>query len=516
MNRVIPTASLCAVFLCATAFAGGGDEVKLLASDGVTGDYFGFSVAISGSRIAVGAPFAKVGSASGAGAVYLFDRDGTELTKLVPDVIQGGASFGYSVAMDGDLLLVGAPGVGGHGTTYLFDALTGTQRAEIKPGAGTFLGFGSHVAVHGWTALIGAVAGHHPDVAYLFDLKTGKKIAKLNGGGGYSAFGAAVALNGSLAVVGAPDDSVVEHEAGAAFVYDPATGQRLSELRSSDDKLRDHLGYAVAISGTKVYVSTPYDRHDRGAVFVFDGLTGQQLDKILSPFDRTVRNFGASLATDGDYVAVGVQGTASGFSQALTLIHEPTDNVGWTSQGFDTEPFDQYGSSVAINGDVVLVGAPHDKVGGSVPGSVYRLTLPGVVGQSYCGPAATNSSGESGELLAWGSDLAADNHLQLVGTHLSYKRLAMLLNSRGRGQSIPPGAQGTLCLGGAIGKHTADLRNSWASRVSLFEVDTTQPPTPAGPVAIQAGETWFFQIWYRDQAPQATSNFTDAVAIQFK
>ncbi|MEZ6020927.1 MAG: hypothetical protein R3F17_12725 [Planctomycetota bacterium] len=48
-------------------------------------------------------------------------------------------------------------------------------------------------------------------------------------------------------------------------------------------------------------------------------------------------------------------------------------------------------------------------------------------------------------------------------------------------------------------------------------LDLTQTPTPSVPVAVQAGETWNFQAWYRDFiGGQSVSNFTDAISIAFQ
>ncbi|HRV80652.1 MAG TPA: hypothetical protein P5218_04415 [Planctomycetota bacterium] len=82
------------------------------------------------------------------------------------------------------------------------------------------------------------------------------------------------------------------------------------------------------------------------------------------------------------------------------------------------------------------------------------------------------------------------------------------------------GSMGRLCLGGgsAIGRHN----DAGSIGVSLFngfqvDVDPTALPSASGPVAASAGQTWNFQVWYRDiVGGQPTSNFTDGVRVTFE
>jgi hypothetical protein len=77
------------------------------------------------------------------------------------------------------------------------------------------------------------------------------------------------------------------------------------------------------------------------------------------------------------------------------------------------------------------------------------------------------------------------------------------------------GSQGNLCLGGQIGGFKQDVKNSGAGGAFALDVDTLVIPQPGGSVAIQPGETWNFQAWFRDKNPKRTSNFTDGISILF-
>jgi len=104
------------------------EQTKLTASDGAGKDYFGFSVAIDGDAIVVGAYSDDTEKGTDIGSVYIYTRlfgtVWTEQTKLVAD---GGLvcdRFGSSVAINGDTIVIGAnsvdPEEGEHGSAYVF------------------------------------------------------------------------------------------------------------------------------------------------------------------------------------------------------------------------------------------------------------------------------------------------------------------------------------------------------------------------------------------------------------
>jgi hypothetical protein len=74
---------------------------------------------------------------------------------------------------------------------------------------------------------------------------------------------------------------------------------------------------------------------------------------------------------------------------------------------------------------------------------------------------------------------------------------------------------GILCLGGQIGRFTAQVASTGNTGHLAIDVNMAQLPIGAG-VAIQPGDSWIFQLWYRDIAPISTSNFSDVIAIGFQ
>lgn len=137
---------------------------------------------------------------------------------------------------------------------------------------------------------------------------------------------------------------------------------------------------------------------------------------------------------------------------------------------------------------------------------------PAVEPERYCSPAALNSSGAPAVMGAAGSDVLADNALELTATDLPQDSFGYFLNSQTEGLATPPGSQGTLCLGGQIGRFSASILNSGSAGTFSFTVDLTSIPN--NPVASAlVGDTWRFQAWFRDANPEVTSNLTDAIRI---
>ncbi|MEZ6004897.1 MAG: M43 family zinc metalloprotease [Planctomycetota bacterium] len=136
----------------------------------------------------------------------------------------------------------------------------------------------------------------------------------------------------------------------------------------------------------------------------------------------------------------------------------------------------------------------------------------------YCSPAMPNSSGLSASIGVMGSGRATDNNLVLTCNHLPTGQFAYFLVGTAQGTPIQvPGSQGNLCLGGSIGRynHFGQVMSTGTSGEVSFQPDLTQTPQGSLLVAIQAGQTRYFQLWYRDWVGVSTSNFSDTVALTF-
>ena len=302
------------------------EQAKLLASDGYS---IGSAVALSGDTALVGAPTADNDNGDTSGAAYVFTRsDGvwTEQTKLLASDGAETDELGVSVALDGDTALVGATLYQDKthpqsGAAYLFVRSEGewTEQAKLVPNDAIAFGyFGWSVALSGDTALVGAYGdddnGDTSGSAYVF-VRLGNFWlfqAKLQGTGGsaFDSFGAAVALSGDTALIGAYRD--YGDESGSAFVFERsnAVWTEQVKLRASDGAAEDYFGASVALSGTTALVGAVLDDDNgdaSGSAYVFtksDGVWSAQA-KLVDRDNSEDDHFGASVALSGDTALIG-------------------------------------------------------------------------------------------------------------------------------------------------------------------------------------------------------------------
>jgi hypothetical protein len=172
---------------------------------------------------------------------------------------------------------------------------------------------------------------------------------------------------------------------------------------------------------------------------------------------------------------------------------------------------DVYRWSAAVVGDAWGSVA---SVGGNVgsPGSYVVVDCP-ALGTVYC-TSNSNSTGMMAMLEVLGSRSLLANDVTLACSLLPLNSFGYFLTSVTQGNVAGPGgSQGTLCLGGAIGRYSSFVQNSGTTGEVSLGIDLSALSTPTGPVAALAGETWNFQYWYRDANPTVTSNLSDAVAV---
>ena len=346
-NLPIKTSLHIAFALLAFAPQGGADELfRLTPADTATPDvFFGVTVALSGNLALVGNDQSNW-SDPPPGSAYVFDvTTGQQLRKLTPTDSTEDNYFGWSVALNGNLALVGAPGAPG-GAAYLFDATTGQQLHQFGPSDFSPFpspAFGNSVALSGTTALIAAPG---EAAAYLFDVTTGQQLHKIDGPS------ATVALSGNKALITSPNypqgsarvyditsgellisfpipysdnshgsvfwgdialfsafrDDHAGVNSGAAFLYDVTTRQQLFKLTPSEPAAQDYFGESVALNGNVALVAAPFDdeaHNASGAAYLFDVTTGQQLARFTSSDDGIGSRFARSVALDGNTALIG-------------------------------------------------------------------------------------------------------------------------------------------------------------------------------------------------------------------
>lgn len=370
----------------------------VIAADGAVEDLFGGSVAISGNTVVVGAPFAAIGNNLFEGAVYVFVKpaSGWQDLKQVAKLTVKSApcndcfSLGSSVAISGDTIVAGAPGTPVNGLfpggAFVFVKPAGgwtdmTQTAELLASDGaTNDALGASVVISGNTIVVGAPdKGLATGAAYVFarpakgwaDMtETAQLIA--SDPAQLSFFGSSIAINGSTVVVGAPDAG--NGEVGAAYVFTKLAQQggtitETAKLEASNSALLNQLGMSVGISGDTVMAGATGTSNQKGAVYVFVRPPGGWIDmtevaQLHSSDQNFLDYFGASMAIHGNVVIVGAP-SAQPHGEVYLFVR-PQD--GWKSMretGKLLAPSRAAGfaASLSVGGGAVVVGAPATTVG---------------------------------------------------------------------------------------------------------------------------------------------------------
>jgi hypothetical protein len=361
-------------------------------------EYFGTSLALNGSQLAVGAPGALV-NISTRGSAYVYDLSVSSTAPVAQvDYPRSGADqFGCAVALAGQKLAVGASmQFSGAGIAYVYDLGSSTPGDPVlvlnspEPGQNQF--FASSLALSGKRLIVG---GGATSIVPVYDLTSAtpsipEVVLRSPTAPTATGYGQAVGLTGSKAVVGAYRDG-----AGKTYTYDLASAtpgavdQVLSTFVPSDN---DYFGLATAISGFNLIVGAHYDDAqaiDAGAAYVFPYLNGGQPTPLVNPVPEKNDFFGRAVAifetrteilaivgAPGDHVPV----VDAGAAFVYTAIAGNIGNLLLSLPNPEPASGDEFGSSVAVSGielspsesrPLIAIGAPSDDAAGTDSGSVY-------------------------------------------------------------------------------------------------------------------------------------------------
>jgi hypothetical protein len=299
--------------------------------------------------------------------------------------VQRNGGFGGAVAMSGTTMVVGDWKYDGDkGRVYVLslnvDAFE--EDAVLDPEETTTFStlFGLDVAVDGDTIVVGAFGS---EAAFVFVKEAGGEWTlqqRLNPSDAGGAFGFAVAVDGDRIVVGATG---VNAFVGAVYVFDRSgtTWNETTILTPSDD-VYSYFGEAVDVEGDTIVVGASVHNDSRGAVYVFalnGAMTWEETDILTAsdgvPFSSDFGfgdSFGSSVALSGSSIAVGADSASGGNGKAYVFTRSigPDFEEIKLLQGNATG-FDRFGSSVALVGDTVVVGAPFHNGTGSNNGAIY-------------------------------------------------------------------------------------------------------------------------------------------------
>lgn len=372
------------------------------------GDLFGSSVAISGSRVAVGSPFDDTGAPS-AGSVYLYNLasgsptvPSLTLTNPTPDESD---RFGDSVSISGGRVVVGAPfdntWAFDAGSAYVYDLANATPTVPVatlnNPSPEAYDYFGSSVSISGTRVVVGAlyddVQGANAGSAYVYQLNTVAPtvpVTTLYGANPAAGdlFGASVSISEARVVSGAPSRNVGAVGAGSAYVFDLAGATPTvpsATLNHPSPAGYSQFGFTTAISGTTVVVGAPLDDTEAinaGRAYLYDFSSGAPapVAVLSNPSPAEGDRFGTFVSISGMWVVVGAKNDDSGASDAGSVYVYNLASAAPTVPVLTlTNPIpavqDFFGDSVAIDGTRVVVGAPYNDTGTNNAGSAFVYDL---------------------------------------------------------------------------------------------------------------------------------------------
>ncbi|AOP35148.1 hypothetical protein A0128_15655 [Leptospira tipperaryensis] len=441
--------------------AGWQNEAYIKANNvGFGGALFGNSIAIYGDTMVVGAhreSSSQIGitnsstpsaasmntAAMDSGAAYVYRKiSGNWVLEsyLKASNTSNNSRFGWSVAISGNTIVVGATGGSGSAYVFVFDSITSTWAQEALLKAPNFESgdqFGSGVAIDGDVIVVGAQWEDSNQNSITNGTTASSNNSKTDSGAAYvfrrsgvswspeaylkspnpdnnDYFGSTVAISGSTIVVGAPQESSLsgtvngatasadntKSNSGAAYVFRKSGALWIQEafLKASNLDSNDQFGKKLSISGDTIAIGAPFEDSNQndvsndstassdnsvgsaGAVYVFErsGVTWVQSAFLKTKNVQSGDQFGSSVAIDGDLIVAGAINESSNQSTITNgslghwnekmpqsgAAYVFRKSTGWNAESYLKAPnpgsSDLFGWSVALNANKIVVGAAQE------------------------------------------------------------------------------------------------------------------------------------------------------------
>jgi hypothetical protein len=373
---------LCAAFASSgAAFAATAQQLaELTPSTRAKNDWFGISVAMSGNTVVVGDFDANIETF---GTVDVFVKPASGWANMTQTATlsssDNGVGFGTSVAISGDIIVVGAANT----SNFNKQSTPGAVYVFVKPASG-------------WQNMTETL-----------------KLTASDGMNG-DAFGNSVSISGTTIAVGA---FFVNNFSGRVYVFTCTSHgcTQAAELSASDsDGILDYLGCSVAVSGNTVVAGSYGHNNFEGSAYVYVEPAGGWADmtetaELTTSNGKGGDNLGFAVAISSGTVVAGAPGAFSYYGAAYVFVEPAT---GWTTTSNftaglgapDAIQYDSFGQSVGINenGKAIVVGAPGANVGANLEqGAVYAYVPPatGWINTQHAYAEATASDGASGDVM---------------------------------------------------------------------------------------------------------------------
>jgi hypothetical protein len=412
---------------------------------------FGCSVAIDGGTVVVGAIYQKDDQDQTRGAAFAYLNSGSDWTipqVLGPDEDAAYQPFGMSVAVDGDLLAVGAchyPHANyGLGAVYVYERPATTWEKKIKlapPGYHIMSSLGAKVAVSGQRVLASAPThsyNGHWGVAAVFSGPDWSQETQLTPGDDHQGeeFGAAVAIEGNTAMIGIGKATTpTATSKGEVMVLSRQGGLwTVTQRFTSTHDGGENFGSTLSLDEDTVMIGAPSylaSEIGEGCAYIFakqDGLWLEQA-RILDPVPSYGGHFGSIIAMDGTIATVGKPAS----TLAACVVHVFTRNgIDWSQREelkFPAgESGENFGSALAVEGNTILVGTPANS-GSAQPSTVQVFTRSDSGWTREASLAAVQDGPDVG--LGFGASVAISGNTALIGAPYD---LPLTQQSRGNGR----------------------------------------------------------------------------------
>jgi hypothetical protein len=371
-------------------------ETKLTANDGDSGDDFGLFVSLYQNRALIAATSDDNDNGIDSGSVYIYDLVNSIWveSKLIANNGQsykffgGSVTLGYNKAVMSSFINENGSNSGG---VYVYDLLNGSWVESKLISSDNALGdnFGNSISLSNERVLIGASYnddnGKDSGSVYIFDKVNDywdetKYIPEY--GSAYDFFGISVSLSNNRALIGAYGDDDNGSKSGSAYIFDYIEGNWIStKLMASDGARNDYFGASVSLYGDRALIGAWQDDdngEDSGSAYIFELANGswQESKKLLASDGAAFDEFGFSVSIINDLILIGAKGDNDpilGLNTGSAYIYELVSNE-WLETKLvsnDLDRADVFGNSVSLSGNRALIGAYQDDDNGASSGSAY-------------------------------------------------------------------------------------------------------------------------------------------------
>jgi hypothetical protein len=374
-------------------------QQKLTAADGAEDDHFGVAVGLWGEVAMIGAQYQDEAAAD-AGAVYVYTHDGLNWNfqqKLLASDAAAGDRFGATISLRGDRVVIGAPldngEAGDSGSAYVFGFNGSSWVEEQKltasdPGSADF--FGRHIDLDGDRVIISADGDDELDTnagaAYVFDFDgvNWQETIKLMASDGlaHDGFASSVTLDGDRAVIGAMLNDESGTSSGKAYVFEfnGTVWSEVQKLSASDAAAQALFGVSADLLDNRLVIGASRANGNTtasGSVYVFEhnGSAWSESQKLTASGIPTSGQFGISLGLQGNRLLVGANRDDEAFISSGSVYVFDHDGTAWQPSDVllanDAAFSDQFGYAISHSAGRVLVGAFQDDDLATDSGSAY-------------------------------------------------------------------------------------------------------------------------------------------------